>query len=360
MTLEMIESSYDLGLRGDGGTTADFVCDESEMAGGVTFLLGSQMDTVAPSSNMYCKTVKTKRRKDLAGNKWQLSAVYAPKFAIEALTIDLPLKWRLEASGECVTISGSNGSASSGYKWANGDPLLNQRVLPVKRFTLAKVVMYGTRSVFDLGTYMDLVDHVNSDNFLGASEETIFFESVQCQQHQLMDGTIVYAIELHLIYRPSGWNLFFREDVPAGSDQMQRLLDQDGDPVYPSAALAVLLDAPATTGMTIPIFDAILTGSPPPIDLTAIGTPPVDLTGKRVTLLTLKAKSTNVGPVTVSKGATDGYDIGGTFSVTLLPGQVNTVQGTAGSDVVGPTKYLLDVSGTEGDTVSANAIAVTP
>ena len=359
MTLEMIENSYDLGLRGDSSSTADFVCDEAEMSGGVTFLLASKMDTTAADTELYCKTVKGKRRKDLAGNKWQLSASYAPKFSIEALTIDLPLKWRLEGSGECVTISGNNGNTSSGYKWENGDPMLNQRVLPVKRFSLVKIVMYGTRSTFDLSSYESLVDHINSDGFLGASAETVFFESFQCQQKQLMDGTIVFAIELHLIWRPSGWNLFFREDVAAAQDHMQRLVDQDGNAVYPTAALSGLLDS--ATSKTVSIFKMTpLVGTTGSLDLTAIGTPPADLTGKRVTLLTLKAPATNTGPITVSKGATTGYDIGGSFSVTLLPGQVNMVQGTAASDTVGPTKYLLDVSGTVGDTVSAAAVAVTP
>ncbi len=97
------------------------------------------------------------------------------------------------------------------------------------------------------------------------------------------------------------------------------------------------------------------------IDLTACGSAgTTNLTGKRLTKLTLTAAAANGAAITVAEGASDGYDIGGNFTVTLLPGQSNTVEGTVASDTVGATKKILDVTGTGVDDVSVYIEAITP
>lgn len=234
MALELTNHTYDLGHRGDCKSEAVGVCNMSEWVSVANSLLGAQ-DAI--SANLRCKTVKAKPlRGDWASGKMELTLEFAPLLSIEALSVDLPFKWRMEVASECVTVHG-------GYHWATPNPktgetaFANQRVLPVKRFTTVKMVLYGTRSAFSYATYEDTIDHINSDTFLGGAAGTVFFESVNVQMHQLLAGTIIYAVELHLIYKPSGWNRFFREDTQA----FDTLLDESGDPVYPTALFAGLL-----------------------------------------------------------------------------------------------------------------------
>jgi len=250
MALELTNVVYTVGLRGDNSSEVEQVCDIAEWPAFVNAYLG-QTDPAYP--NLACRSVRVSplRGSDLNNNKVLLTMSYAPKLSIDAMTIDMPFKWRQEVGSECVTIHG-------GYYWQNngddktkGDAFLNRRILPVKRFALVNLVLYGTRSTYDLSTYLDTIDHVNSDTFLGAPPETVFFESATSEMKLLLDGTTVYAVELHMKYKPSGWNKFFREDglsaamLAAGStvtaDHFYRLIDDNNEPVYPLADFAGLL-----------------------------------------------------------------------------------------------------------------------
>lgn len=233
MALEMINHVINVGVAGDNSTQATFVCDLEEWQDQSVFLLNSTNELFP---NLACKTVRANRMGSGSADKMQLVADFVPRLSIEALTVDLPFRWRLEVSGQTVTIPGN-------LKWdSDGEPFLKRGALPVKRFSTTKIVLYGMRSVFNLGVYESYIDHVNSHSFLGAAKETVYFDSTQCQQRMLMDGTIIYAIELHLIWKPFGWNNMWR-DYPAPG-KVDKLLNSDGSPIYPLADLNSLLLAP--------------------------------------------------------------------------------------------------------------------
>ena len=235
MSLEMVNHTYSLGVAGDSSTQATFVCDIVGWEAWYAYLIDS---TDAISPNMVCKSVRATPlsaggKDDWTCGKMQLVADYVPRLSIEALTVDLPLKWRMEVAGQTVTVAGN-------LKWlSDGEPFLKRGALPVKRFSLVKIVLYGMRSSFDLGDYEELLDHVNSDTFLGAAAGTVLFESAQVAQKMLLEGTIIYQVELHLTYRPFGWNKVWR-DYPF---QVDELVNMDGSKVYPEAALSPLLNA---------------------------------------------------------------------------------------------------------------------
>lgn len=243
MALQLTNVVYTVGLRGDNSSEVEQVCDITEWPAYVNAYLGAE-DPAFP--NLACRAVRVSPLKgtDLNTKKVLLTMSYAPKLSIEAMTIDLPFKWRQEVGSECVTVHG-------GYYWekddhTRGDAFLNRRILPVKRFALVNLVLYGTRSTYDLSTYLSTIDHVNSDTFLGAPPETVFFESATSEMKLLLDGTTVYAVELHLKYKPSGWNKFFREDTPSAgttetADHFYKLIDNNNQPVYPLAEFAGLL-----------------------------------------------------------------------------------------------------------------------
>ena len=93
------------------------------------------------------------------------------------------------------------------------------------------------------------------------------------------------------------------------------------------------------------------------------GTATVDLsaspfsgTGKTVKAVTFRAPSTNAGPVTVAKGATNGYaGLGATFSVVVAAGEQITVAGS-GVSAIGSGNKTLDLSGTGTDALAIAAV----
>ena len=125
-----------------------------------------------------------------------------------------------------------------------------------------------------------------------------------------------------------------RTVTQAGFNAAQRTLKSDSSP-------------PVTCGS---LFQQVLTDGAATIDLAALdglNDKVVNGTGLRVQLLRIKAPSSNVNPITVAKGASNGYDgFGAAFSVTLQPGAEATfLTNDAGSDI-GSANKTLDLTGT--------------
>jgi hypothetical protein len=227
----LTKHTYEIGVAGEISSQAEMVCDTADWKSQVETLLNSRDDL---SENLVCKKVSvTPLKGDGVCGKKLLVADFVPRLSIEALTVDLPFRWRLEASGQAVTIKGN-------LKWASdGEVFLRRGVLPVKRFSMTKIVLFGMRSSFDLSTYESRIDHVNSDSFLGAAPETVLFETAQAQQRMLLNGDIIYYVELHLTWRPFGWNNIWR------GTEIDQLVNMDGSPIYESASMSPLLAAPS-------------------------------------------------------------------------------------------------------------------
>jgi hypothetical protein len=97
-------------------------------------------------------------------------------------------------------------------------------------------------------------------------------------------------------------------------------------------------------------FEQALTGGAATIDLAALaGTNGATVAGSglRVQVLRVKAPATNGNPITIAKGASNGYDgLGASFSHTLVPGgEATFFLNDAGGDVGGSNKNL-DLAGT--------------
>jgi hypothetical protein len=116
-----------------------------------------------------------------------------------------------------------------------------------------------------------------------------------------------------------------------------------------------------TAGVTVvAAYTVNMSGGTATINLTACGLGGLtNLTAKRLTRMVLTASAINGAAITIAKGATTGYDIGGDFTITLLAGQSVTVEGTLASNEVGASIKLLDVTGTGTDGVTVYFEAVT-
>jgi 2-succinyl-5-enolpyruvyl-6-hydroxy-3-cyclohexene-1-carboxylate synthase len=107
-------------------------------------------------------------------------------------------------------------------------------------------------------------------------------------------------------------------------------------------------------------FEAALTAGAASIDLSAlVGTNGATVvgTGLKVQAFKFRAKSTNTGPITIAKGASDGYGLlGAAFSVALAPGAEMQSLTAGGSPAVGSSAKTLDLSGTGTDVLEVAII----
>jgi hypothetical protein len=110
-----------------------------------------------------------------------------------------------------------------------------------------------------------------------------------------------------------------------------------------------------TTSTTVPAYLVSMTSGAVTIDLTACGSAgTTNLTGKKLTRVTLSAPATNANAVTVVTGASNGYIFA---SQTLAAGESITVNLTTAADTVGATKKTLDVTGTGAQGVTVAFVA---
>jgi len=114
-----------------------------------------------------------------------------------------------------------------------------------------------------------------------------------------------------------------------------------------SATLNAGTTPPATT---FAAFQQALTSGAATIDLTNVtGTngATVNFTGLKLQLVKLRNPITNANTITIAKGASSGYALGGSaFSITLQPGEEWTYKGVDTSPDVGGSSKHLDLSGT--------------
>jgi len=125
-----------------------------------------------------------------------------------------------------------------------------------------------------------------------------------------------------------------RTVTQAGFNAAQRTLKSDTSP-------------PVTCGA---LFQQALAAGVATIDLTALdgfNDKVVNGTGLRVQLLRVRNPATNANPISIAKGAANGYDgLGAAFGVTLAPGaEVTILTNDAGSDI-GSGNKTLDLTGT--------------
>ena len=133
---------------------------------------------------------------------------------------------------------------------------------------------------------------------------------------------------------PGAANEAARTVTQAGFNAAQRVLKSDTSP-------------PVTCGA---LFQQALAAGVATIDLTALdgfNDKAVNGTGLRVQLLRVRNPATNANPISIAKGAANGYDgLGAAFKVTLAPGAEATFfPNDAGSDV-GAANCTLDLAGT--------------
>lgn len=115
--------------------------------------------------------------------------------------------------------------------------------------------------------------------------------------------------------------------------------------------------SPYSSASTPPVskvgYDKLtLSGGTDTIDLTAVPNQvegAQDLTGVKIVCGILKAPSTNTGNVTIAKGASNGYELNGTHSIELKPGETLCFDKVDELTDVAAGAKNLDVSGTASD-----------
>jgi len=113
--------------------------------------------------------------------------------------------------------------------------------MPLHTQGVLKVVLFGTRTTVDAGTWLDYVDHVNSDTFLGMAPGCCIFRGAPFNPRVLEDGTPTNDVELHIETRAKPWNQFYNETTGAW-EEIRRV--GDNSPMFSAAAFAPLLEVP--------------------------------------------------------------------------------------------------------------------
>lgn len=124
--------------------------------------------------------------------------------------------------------------------------------------------------------------------------------------------------------------------------------------------------ASLTSATTVPVtqvaaFEQSLTDGAATIDLTSLtGTngSTVAMTGLKVQILKLKAKSTNANVITASEGASNGYELAGDgWKVALAAGQEVTIYGNDAAPDVASGAKTIDLAGTGTQTLEVMIVA---
>jgi len=107
-------------------------------------------------------------------------------------------------------------------------------------------------------------------------------------------------------------------------------------------------------------FEQDLTAGAATIDLTAMPSTngaTVDGTGKRVQAAKFKNPSDNANNMTITEGASNGYDgFGASFSIILVPGaEVTIFTNDGGTDISGTNK-TIDIAGTSTQTLEVSLV----
>lgn len=108
-------------------------------------------------------------------------------------------------------------------------------------------------------------------------------------------------------------------------------------------------------------FEKDLSGGAATIDLTSItGTngATVNLNGLKVQAFKVKAKSANANPITLTEGASNGYELlGASWTIILQPSQEVLVWGHDSTPDVSGTTKTIDMSGTDTQGVEIIVVA---
>jgi hypothetical protein len=235
MALNAVLSTYDgtASLTSGGKARALYIGDWSDYATDRAALLG-QAD---PSdATLVCTEILSRKLQGQPCDKAEHQCTMTSALAAAAKTPDQPFKWRFEASGEMFTIGGE------GWQWdGTNEPILNIKIPLTQHVTLTNVVLFGTRTSFNLSTFDAYMDKVNSGTFLGAAAGHVRFKTVSGQPRQIASGATVLDVEVHLVHRSISWNQFYNEKTGEWATA-ERVSDETK--VYPSVDFDPLLAAP--------------------------------------------------------------------------------------------------------------------
>lgn len=122
------------------------------------------------------------------------------------------------------------------------------------------------------------------------------------------------------------------------------------------------LNSGTTPPVTTPVyFEKDLSSGTATIDLTALtGTngSTVTLNGLKVQIFKVIAKTGNANPITLTEGASNGYELmGSAWTIALKAGEEFTYKGTDTSPDVGGSTKTIDLSGTGSQGVKIAIIA---
>lgn len=118
---------------------------------------------------------------------------------------------------------------------------------------------------------------------------------------------------------------------------------------------ATLNGASTPPATKVACFEQALVAGAATIDLTALtGTNAgvITMLGLKCQVVKFQAKATNSNPITITAGASNGYDLGGAaWSVVLLPGQAVMYLGNDAVEDVASGAKTIDLAGTGTESV---------
>ena len=180
--------------------------------------------------------------KDAAAGIAELTATFIPAWKLNCLIPNSAFKIRGEVSSLSFTVAPKDRNGNVKWKWASGQDILNDSIMPLHTQGVLKLVLFGTRTEVDAGTWLSYVDHTNSDTFLGAPPGCALFKGAPFNPRVLEDGTPTNDVELHVETRFIPWNKFYNETTSAW-EEIHRT--SDSSPMFSPVTFGDLLTVPS-------------------------------------------------------------------------------------------------------------------
>lgn len=231
MSIEFVDYVPTSDVKGNSGSRYTFVCDADEYAAAADNILWTYDEF---NASLQCDTVSGPYLAgDGATGKVRFTATFIPSWKLDALLPDQPFQVKYAYSAMAFTIKTKSRKGDDIWVWDSGKSINNEQVMPVMIVPTVQIVLFGSRTGFNAGTYTAYHGKVNSGTFLGVAAECALFKGANAVPRALADGTMTNDAEVTVDAIWVTWNKFYNEETGAFEKIKKKT---GGDPMYASVS----------------------------------------------------------------------------------------------------------------------------
>jgi hypothetical protein len=212
-SVELLDYDNEADLRGGCGSTTTIRCAWADWQS----VKNAYIDAIDPNDGTL-RIVKGHLRVSSKGSAAATDGAILTFQAIplplaEAFRLDQPFQVKGRAFPMAFTVGGS-------YVWVSDGATVdstNTKVLPVKEWTRADLILYGRRSTFTISSYSSYFDKVNTNPITDGTLNGCDTSQLLCKGVQFTpcidakSGAEAWEVEVPLAYLASGWTNDWRE-----------------------------------------------------------------------------------------------------------------------------------------------------